>query len=147
MPMATSIVSQPVAHIRAAVKRGLYELNEASEGARANEHCNRPQAVRTGQREGACGEGDEVHELVAAPGRGRGHLEWSEHGHTQGDRHKPCEGNVEVLAHRVALEAALGESKRWDLTLKVPRALARVTHPAYQIPLRDYPVQSALLSI
>ena len=65
-------VRHPVADVSAAVKRGLYELNEAAEGARANEHCNQPQAARTGQREGECGEGDEVHELVAALGRGRG---------------------------------------------------------------------------
>ena len=87
-------VSHPVAHVSAAVKRGLYELNEAAEGARANEHCNQPQAARTSQREG-----DEVHELVAALGRGRGRLEGPEHGHTQGDGHKGCEGDVEVLAH------------------------------------------------
>ena len=138
-------VRHPVADVIAAVKRGLYELNEAAEGARANEHCNQPQAASTGQREGECGEGDEVHELVAALGRGRGRLEGPEHGHTQGDRQKGCEGDVEVLAHGVALEAALGESKRWSSTPKVAPALARVTHPAYEIPPRDYPVHSARL--
>ena len=33
-------VSHPVAHVGAAVKRGLYELNEAAEGAGTYKHCN-----------------------------------------------------------------------------------------------------------
>ena len=119
-------VSDPVAHVCAAVKRGLYELNEAAEGARANEDRNQSQAARAGQREGECGEGDEVHELVAALGRGRGRLEGPEHGHTQGDRQKDCEGDVEVLAHGLVVAGALGKGK----LLEVAPALARVTHPA-----------------
>jgi hypothetical protein len=118
-------VSHPVAHVGAAVKRGLYELNEAAEGARANEHCNQPQAARTGQREGECGEGDEVHELVAALGRGRGRLEGPEHGHTQGDRQKDCEGDVEVLAHGAGVAGALGKGKRLKVAMPRP-ALKRV---------------------
>ena len=117
-------VRHPVADVSAAVKRGLYELNEAAEGARANEHSNQPQAARAGQREGECGEGDEVHELVAALGRGR--LEGPEHGHTQGDRQKDCEGDVEVLAHGLVVAGALGKGK----LLEVAPALARITHPA-----------------
>ena len=119
-------VSHPVAHVGAAVKRGLYELDEAAEGARTNEDRNQSQAARTGQREGKCGEGDEVHELVAALGRGRGRLEGPEHGHTQGDRQKDCEGDVEVLAHGLVVAGALGKGK----LLEVAPALARVTHPA-----------------
>jgi hypothetical protein len=33
-------VCHPVAYVGAAVKRGLYELDEAAEGAGANEHSN-----------------------------------------------------------------------------------------------------------
>ena len=68
-------VSHPVAHVGAAIKRRLYELDEAAEGAGTYEHRNQPQAAGAGQREGECGEGDEVHELVAALWRGRGRLE------------------------------------------------------------------------
>ena len=119
-------VSDPVAHVYAAVKRGLYKLDKAAEGARTNEDRNQSQAARAGQRKGECGEGDEMHELVAAFGRGRGRLEGPEHGHTQGDRQKDCEGDVEVLAHGLVVAGALGKGK----LLKVAPALARVTHPA-----------------
>ena len=112
-------VRHPVAYVSTAVKRGLYELNEAAESARANEHCNQPQAARTSQREGECGEGDEVHELVAALWRGRGCLEGPEHGHTQGDRHKGREGDVEVLAYGEGVAGALGKGKRLEVALNV----------------------------
>jgi hypothetical protein len=101
-----NIISDPVAYVGATIKRGLYELNQATEGARANEHCNQPQAARAGHREGQCGEGNEVHELVAAFGRGQGRLEGPEHGHGQGDGHNSCEGYVEVLAHEVVYRGA-----------------------------------------
>jgi len=113
-------VRHPVADVSAAVKRGLYELNEAAEGARANEHSNQSQAARTSQREGECGEGDEVHELVAALGRGRGRLEGPEHGHTKGDRQKDCEGDVEVLAHGLVVAGALGKGKRLKVAMPRP---------------------------
>ena len=73
-------VCDPVAQIRAAVKRGLYELDEAAEGAGTYEYDNQPQAARAGQRECQCGEGNEVHELVTALGCGRRSVEWPEHG-------------------------------------------------------------------
>jgi hypothetical protein len=60
---------------------------------------------------------------------------------------KAVRGMSRYLRMECALAAALGESKRWDLTLKVAPALARVTHPAYEIPPQDYPVHSARLSI
>jgi hypothetical protein len=92
-------ISHPVAHVGAAVKRGLYELDEAAEGAGTYEYRDQPQAAGAGQREGECGEGNKVHDLVTALGRGRGRLEGPEPGHTQGDGHKGCERDVEVLAH------------------------------------------------
>ena len=105
-------ISHPVAHVGATVKRGLYELNEAAEGARANEYQYQPQAACAGQREGECGESDEVDELVDALGRGRGHLEGPEHGYTQRDRHKGCEGDVEVLAHGAGVPGPHFDGKR-----------------------------------
>ena len=122
-------VSDPVAHVCAAVKRGLYELDEAAEGARTNEDRNQSQAARAGQRKGECGEGDEVHELVAALWRGRGRFEGPEHGDTQGDGHKGCEGDVDVLAHGAGVAGALGKGKRLEGAMRCPalRPTARYT--------------------
>ena len=105
-------VSHPVANVGAAVKRGLYELDEAAEGAGTYEYRDQPQAAGAGQREGECGKGDEVHQLVAALWRGRGRLEGPEHGHTQGDGHKGCEGDVEVLAHGRRVQGCKPKAKR-----------------------------------
>ena len=105
-------VSHPVAHVGAAVKRGLYELDEAAEGACTHEHRDQPQAARAGQWEGECGKGNEVHELVAALGCGRGRFEGPEHGQGQGDGHKGCEGDVEVLAHGGGVRGRMPEAKR-----------------------------------
>jgi hypothetical protein len=69
------------------------------------------QAAGAGQREGECGEGDEVHELVAALGRRRGRLEGPEHGHCQGDGHDGCEGDVEVLAHGGGVRGRTAQSQ------------------------------------
>ena len=87
-------VRDPIAHVCAAIKRGLYELDETPEGARTYEYGKQPQAARAGQREGQCGEGNEVHELVTALGGGRRGVEWPEHGNCQGDCHNGCEGDV-----------------------------------------------------
>jgi hypothetical protein len=105
-------VSHPVAYVGAAVKRGLYELDEAAEGACTNEDRNQSQAARAGQWEGECCEGDEVHELVGALGRGWRGFQWPEHGHTQGDGHKGCEGDVEVLAHGARVQCHQPKAKR-----------------------------------
>ena len=114
-------ISDPVADVGAAVKRGLYEFDEAAKGAGTYEHGSQSQAAGAGQWEGECGEGNEVDELVCALGRGRGRLEGPEHGHTQGDRQKDCEGDVEVLAHGLVVAGALGKGK----LLEVAPALAR----------------------
>ena len=103
-------VRDPVAHVRAAIKRRLYQLNEAAEGAGTYEHNNQPQAARAGQREGQCGEGDEVHELVTA--LRRGHIQRPQHGNCQGDCHNGCEGNVEVLAHGARIQCLQPKAKR-----------------------------------
>ena len=113
-------VSHPVANVGAAVKRGLYELDEAAEGARTNEDRYQSQAAGAGQWEGECGEGGEVHELVAALGRGWRGFQWPEHGHGQGDGHKGCEGDVEVLAHGAVVVGALGKGKRLKLAMPRP---------------------------
>jgi hypothetical protein len=105
-------VSHPVAHVGAAVKRGLYELDEAAEGAGTYEHRKQPQAARSGQGEGKCGEGDEVHQLVTALGRGRRRLQRPEHGNCQGDCHDGCEGYVEVLAHGGGVRGRKPKAKR-----------------------------------
>jgi len=105
-------VSHPVAHVGAAVKRRLYELDEAAEGARSYEDRNQSQAAGAGQWEGECGEGNEVHELVAALGRGRGRLEGPEHGNCQGDCHDGCEGDIEVLAHGGGVRGRMPKAKR-----------------------------------
>ena len=56
--------------------------------------------------------------LIAALGHRWGRLERPEHGDTQGDRHKGCEGDVEVLAHEAGVKGALGKGKRLEETLK-----------------------------
>ena len=120
-------VSHPVAHVGAAVKRGLYELDEAAEGACTNEDRNQSQAARAGHWEGECCEGYEVHELVAALGRGRGCLEGPKHGQGQGDGHKGCEGDVEVLAHGAGVAGAPGKGKRLEVAQPRP-ARSRALH-------------------
>ena len=60
---------------------------------------NSPKRPRAGQREGKCGEGDEVHQLVAALWRRGRRLQGPEHRDSQGERHNESEGNVQILAH------------------------------------------------
>ena len=79
----------------------------------------------------AYAEGDEVHELVAALGRKRGRLEGPEHGHSQGDPHYDCEGDVEVLAHGAGVAGAPGKGKRLEVAVNVAQpcpALSRALH-------------------
>jgi hypothetical protein len=92
-------IRDPVVDVGAAVEAGLDEFNDAAEGARADEDRQEPNAARAGQREGECGEGCEVHELVASLGRWGRRLQGPEHRGGQGERHDYGDGDVEVLAH------------------------------------------------
>ena len=95
----TNDICDPVVYVRAAVEAGLDEFNGAAKGARADEDRQKPKTPRAGQGEGECGEGDQVHELVAALRcRGR-RLQGPEHRNGQGERHDDCKRYVEVLAH------------------------------------------------
>jgi hypothetical protein len=105
-------VGNPVANVSAAVERGLYELDGGPEGAAADKHGDEPEAAGSGQWEGQCGEGYEVHELVAALGRGRRDLKRPEHGNRQYDRHSSGEGDVEVLAHATRVQRHQRKAKR-----------------------------------
>lgn len=90
-------VCDPVVEIRAAIEAGLDEFNGAAEGDRADEHGEQAKAARARQREGECGEGAKVHQLVA-PLRCR-RLHGPEHRDGQGERHDYGEGDVEILTH------------------------------------------------
>lgn len=59
-------VRYPVVDVGTAVKAGLNEFNSAAIYARADEDWWEPEAARVSEREGECGEGYEVHKLVAA---------------------------------------------------------------------------------
>ena len=58
-------VCDPVAHVGAAVKTRLNELNEAAEGTRPHKHGGQSNAPGSGQREGECCKGNEVYDLIA----------------------------------------------------------------------------------
>ena len=92
-------IRDPVVYVCAAVEAGLDEFNGAAEGARADEDGQQANAACAGQREGECGEGDEVHQLVASLGRRGRLIHWPEHRDGQGERHGERQGDVEVLAH------------------------------------------------
>ena len=92
-------IGYPVVKVGAAVEAGLDEFNGAAEGARAYEDRQQPEATRAGQREGECGKGYEVHQLVAALRRRGRRLQGPKHRDGQGERHGDCQGDVEVLAH------------------------------------------------
>ena len=64
-------IRDPVVKVGAAVEAGLDEFNGAPEGTRADEDGEQSDAARARQREGECGEGHEVHELVASLRRRR----------------------------------------------------------------------------
>ena len=92
-------VRDPVVKVGAAIEAGLNELDDAAEGARADEDWQQTKAARARQWEGERGEGYEVHELVAAIRRRGRRLQRPEHRNGQGERHGEREGDVEVLAH------------------------------------------------
>jgi hypothetical protein len=92
-------IRDPVVYVGAPVEAGLDEFNGAAEGARADEDWQQANAARAGEREGKCGKGDKVHELVAALRRRGRRLQGPEHRDGQGERHDYGEGDVEVLAH------------------------------------------------
>ena len=83
----TDDISYPVVYIGAAIEAWLDEFNGATEGARTDEDRQQTKSARPRQWEGECGEGDEVHELVAALGRGGRRLQGPEHRNGQGERH------------------------------------------------------------
>ena len=92
-------IRDPVVYVGAAVEAGLDEFNGAAEGAGADKDRQQANAARAGQREGECGEGYEVHQLVAALRRRGRRLQGPEHRDGQGERHGECKRYVEVLAH------------------------------------------------
>ena len=92
-------VCNPVVDVGAAVEAGLDQLYGTTKRARADEDRQQAKSAGAGEREGECGEGDEVHELVAALGRRGRRLQRPEHCDGEGQRHDYGEGNVEVLAH------------------------------------------------
>ena len=96
-------IRDPVVDVGAAVEAGLNELNGAAEGARANKDGDQSNASCAGEREGERGEGDEVHELVAALRRRGQRLQGPEHRYGERERHDYGEGDVEVLAHATRL--------------------------------------------
>ena len=109
-------IRDPVVDVGAAVEAGLDQLNGAPKGRRADEHRQQAKAAGAGQRKGECGEGDEVHELVAALQRRGRRLQRPKHRDGQGERHGDGEGDVEVLAHATRLTAPSVEHK-WKLSL------------------------------
>ena len=92
-------IRYPVVDVRAAVEAGLDEFNGAAKRTSADEDRQQANAPRARQREGQGGEGNEVHEFVAALRRRGRRLQGPEHRDTQGERHDYGEGDVEVLAH------------------------------------------------
>ena len=77
-------VRYPVIYVCASIEAGLDEFNGAAEGTRAYEDGEQSDAARAGQREGECGEGYEVHELVAALWRWGRLVQGPEHRDGQG---------------------------------------------------------------
>ena len=69
-------------------------------------------AARAGQREGQCGEGNEVDNFVAARRRWRRLVQGPEHRDRERKEDDECQGNVEVLAHGAGVPAPNFEGKR-----------------------------------
>ena len=107
-------IRDPVVDFGAPVEAGLDEFDRAAEGTRADEDGEQSDAAGAGQREGECGEGDEVHQFVAALRRW-GRFQGPEHGDGQGERHGEGQGYVEVLAHAIGLTAP-GAERKWKLS-------------------------------
>ena len=74
-------ICDPVTHVCAAVEGGLYELNNGSKGARADEHGGQPEPASAGQWKGKRREGNVVYELVAPLRRWGWRLKRPEHRH------------------------------------------------------------------
>jgi len=92
-------IRDPVVYVGAPVEAGLDEFNGAAEGTRTYEDGDQANAVRARQREGECGEGSKVYQLVAALGCRRRLVQGSKHRVGQGERHDECQGYVEILTH------------------------------------------------
>ena len=95
----TDDIRDPVVEVGAAVEAGLDEFNGAAECTCADEDRQQANATGSRKREGECGEGDKVQELVAALRRRGRRLHGREHRDGQGEGHNERQGNVEVLAH------------------------------------------------
>jgi len=80
-------VRDPVVDVCAAVEAGLDQLNGAAKRRGADEDRQQTNAARARQWEGKRGEGDEVHELVAALRRRGRRLQGPEHRDGQNSRH------------------------------------------------------------
>ena len=122
-------VCDPVAHVGAAVKGGLDEFNEAAEGTRPDKHRRQSNAPGSGQREGECGKGNEVDDLVAAVGRRRRGLQGPEHRDRQNEGHGEGDWDVEVLAHRLRLLVA---TMKGNKSLWMTRMIGKGKVVAYQ---------------
>ena len=95
----TRNIRNPILHICAAPKGGLYNLYEAAKDTRANEDWNEPNSACARQWKGQSGEGNKVHHFVASIWTRRRLMDGPEHGHCQNSRHDECEGDIEILAH------------------------------------------------
>ena len=112
-------VCDPVAHVGAAVKGGLDELNEAAEGTRPDKNGGQSNAPGSGQREGECRKGNEVHDLIDAVGRRRRGLQGPEHRNRQNEDHGEGDWNVEFSALYARLLVTDGKGKYVFLWLDV----------------------------
>ena len=122
-------VCDPVAHVGAAVKTRLDEFNEAAEGTRPDKHGGQSNAPSSGQREGECGKGNEVDDLVAAVGRRRRGLQGPKHCDRQNEGHDEGDWNVEVRAHRLKLPVA---TMKGNKSLSNTRIIGKRKVVAYQ---------------
>ena len=92
-------VCNPVAHVGAAVKTWLDEFNQTPKGTCPYKYREQTKSASSGQREGECGKGNEMDDLVAAVRRRRGRLQGPEHRDRQNEGHDEGDWDVEVLAH------------------------------------------------
>ena len=105
-------VRDPIVDVGATVEAGLDEFNGTPKRARADEDGQQAKAPRPGQRKGECGEGYEVHQLVAALRRWGRLMNRPKHGHCQNCGYNQSEGDIEILAHANRLTAPGAERKQ-----------------------------------
>ena len=107
-------IRNPILHIRAAPKRGLYNLYKAAEYTCSYKDRNEPKAARARQRKGECCEGNKVHHFIASSGRWGRLIDWPKHGHSQNSCDNQCERDIEILSH-VNRVSALGTEHKEKL--------------------------------